>query len=370
MTDDPPEARGVQTSVCPRLSRIAEELADGKSSLASRRALTKFRNEYLVTETRIQGIVPPLVTPLVSRDQLDEPGLLRLIDHVIAGGVHGIFLLGTTGEAPSLSYRLRRQVIRQACQYVSDRVPVYVGVTDTSFVESVELARVARDAGAAAVVLSTPYYFPAGQTELVQYVRRIVPELPLPVVLYNMPSLTKVWFEPETLAQLTEIQAILGVKDSSGDLAYFQRIVELKAIRPDWTMMMGPEHLLVPALKLGADGGVHGGANLFPRLFVRAYELAVADQKAELEPLVAWIEQLQQIYEVGKYGSKYIKATKCGLSLLGICDDQLAEPFNHFLPPERARVSAILDELKLNVLRQGLDSPRGGSEGLPSKEVR
>ncbi|NNE01203.1 MAG: dihydrodipicolinate synthase family protein [Pirellulaceae bacterium] len=295
----------------------------------------------------ISGIVPPLVTPLADRDTIDIDGTRRLLDHVIEGGVSGVFVLGTTGEAPSLSYRVRREFIQLACDVVADRVPVLVGVTDTSFVESVALANVAADAGAAAVVLSTPYYFPAGQTELALYIDHIVQELPLPLMLYNMPSLTKVWFEFDTLAKLTRHQQIVGVKDSSGDIDYFQQLIELKEMRPDWSMMIGPEHLTAEAIRLGGDGGVNGGANVFPKLFVDFYQAAVTDDETEVDRLQEIVDAFQAIYDVGKYASRHIKATKCALSLRGICSDHMAEPFNHFLPPQRAKVKAILDQLDL-----------------------
>jgi dihydrodipicolinate synthase/N-acetylneuraminate lyase len=291
------------------------------------------------------GIVPPLVTPLVDRDTIDQPGTRRLLEHVIRGGVAGVFILGTTGEAPSLSYRLRREFIELVCQIVAGRIPVLVGVTDTSFVETVELAGVAKNAGATTAVLSTPYYFPAGQTELVQYVSHVIDELPLPLMLYNMPSLTKVWFEIDTLEKLSRFDKILGVKDSSGDMEYFKRLVALKELRPDWSILIGPEHLTAEAVKLGGDGGVNGGANIYPELFVRLYEAAVRADADEVEVLSGRVEKLQQIYSVGKYASRFIKATKCALSLEGICSDHMAEPFNHFLPPERARVKEILARL-------------------------
>ena len=296
---------------------------------------------------QLRGIVPPLVTPLVGQDELDQPGLQRLIAHVLAGGVHGLFILGTTGEAPSLSYRLRRELIEQVCRLVDGRVPVLVGITDTAFTESVALANVAADAGAAAVVLATPYYFPAGQTELIGYVEHIAAELPLPLVLYNMPSLTKVWFEIETLKKLASIERIIGIKDSSGDLAYFARLMELKAIRPDWSVMMGPEALLEDAMRCGGDGGVSGGANLVPRLFVDLYETLVSGDTAASSGLQQQVIALQQIYEIGKYASRHIKATKCGLSLLGICDDFMAEPFHRFRQPQREQVAAVLRQLDL-----------------------
>lgn len=296
--------------------------------------------------TRIlSGIIPPLVTPLRGRDELDQAGLERLIEHVLGGGVSGLFVLGTTGEAPSLSYRLRRELIERVCRQTAGRVPVLVGITDTSFVESLHLARFAAEVEAAAVVLSTPYYFPAGQTELSDYVEHLAAELPLPLVLYNMPSMTKVWFEIETLRKLAGIERIIGIKDSGGDLAYFERLMTLRELRPDWSVMMGPENLIPEAMRLGGDGGVAGGANVFPSLFVECYQAAVAGDASRLEKTHRAIGEFQRVYEIGKYASRYIKATKCSLSLLGICDDFMAEPFHRFHAPERQRVEEILRNL-------------------------
>ena len=131
----------------------------------------------------LSGIVPPLITPMRDRDTLDVPGLGRLIERILAGGVSGVFVLGTTGEGPSLSYRLRRELVARVSAQVQGRVPMLVGITDTAFVESLQLARFAADAGAAAVVAAPPYYLPGGQPELQEYLDHLVPELPLPLFL-------------------------------------------------------------------------------------------------------------------------------------------------------------------------------------------
>lgn len=293
------------------------------------------------------GIVPPLVTPLSARDDLDSEGLQRLLDHVIAGGVSGVFILGTTGEAPSLSYRLRREMISESLRIVSGRVPVLVGVTDTAFVESVDLAKHAADCGAAAAVLTTPYYFPAGQTELTAYVQNIAPLIPLPLMLYNMPGLTKVWFEIETLRTLSSIDSIIGVKDSSGDLDFFGSVCKLKSERPDWSVLIGPEAKLAEAHSLGGDGGVCGGANVAPKWFVDCQAGLVEGSPSKVADAQKRIDRFQDIYEIGKYASRHIKATKSALSLCGICSDLPADPFHPFLAPERERVSIILAELGL-----------------------
>ena len=271
---------------------------------------------------------------------------LRLIDRLIEGGVAGIFILGTTGEAPCLGFDLRRHLIEVTCKHVNGRVPVLVGITDPAFVESVKIARVAEQEGADAVVLSMPYYFPAGQTELIRYIKHIMPELPLPVMLYNMPSLTRVWFAIESLRELMDNPKIVGVKDSGGDLEYFESVLSLKERREDWSVLIGPEHLMTQSVALGGDGGVNGGANLFPKLFVDAYYAAAAGDLQRVQELQVTIDKLQGIYEIGKYASKIVKAVKCGLSILGVCDDVMAEPFNSFLPPERRRVQEILEQIE------------------------
>ena len=166
-------------------------------------------------------------------------------------------------------------------------MPVLVGITDTAFVESLNVARTAGEAGADAVVLATPYYFPAGQTELIAYVQHLTQELPLPVMLYNMPSLTKVWFEIDTLRQLSEIDSILGMKDSSGDLDYFRRLVSLRDIAAGLVDPDRPRNLLCEAMDLGADGGVCGGANVLPQLFVGCYEAAVRGDRVQAAALIA-----------------------------------------------------------------------------------
>ena len=170
----------------------------------------------------LTGIIPPMITPLRGRDDLDVAGLERLIEHILADGVSGLFILGTTGEGPGLSYRLRSELIQRACKQVNHRVPILVGITDTSFVESVRVARSAAESGADALVVAPPYYLPEAQPELQEYLEHLIPELPLPVYLYNMPALTKVHFELETVHRAMDEPRIIGLKDSSGDLNYFK----------------------------------------------------------------------------------------------------------------------------------------------------
>lgn len=304
---------------------------------------------------KLSGIIPPMVTPLSGRDQLDVAGLERLIEHILAGGVSGLFLLGTTGEGPSLSYRLRRELIDRVSRQVANRVPILVGITDTAFEESLNIARAAAESGASALVLAPPYYLPEAQPELQEYLDHIVAELPLPVFLYNMPALTKVHFELETVRRAMDNPRIIGLKDSSGDLGYFERVAQLARQRPDWSLFVGPEEKLLAALQIGGHGGVSGGANLFPLLYVRLVEAHRAGKVAEAVELQQAIQRVSDaFYRIGKHSSSIIKGIKCVLACLGICSDFMAEPFHRFRADERRLVEMRLEEIQAELAAANL----------------
>lgn len=303
----------------------------------------------------LTGIIPPMVTPLRDHDTLDVAGLERVIEHILAGGVHGLFILGTTGEGPALSYRLRREVIDRTCAQVRGRVPVLVGITDTAFVESVALARHAADAGTSAAVTTPPYYMPGGQAELQEWLDHLVPRLPLPLFIYNMPALTKVAFELETIRRAMQHPGVVGLKDSSANLDYIGQACALLPERPDWSVLIGPQEVLVAAARLGAGGGVSGGANVFPGLYARLWEAVRsgdATRVQQLDEAVAWVADA--LFHVGRHPSSLIKGLKCALALMGLCDDFMAEPFHRFRPEDRVRLRDRLESLKTRLAPLGV----------------
>lgn len=301
----------------------------------------------------LRGVIPPMVTPLKDRDTLDVEGLERLVEHILGGGVHGLFILGTTGEGPSLSYRLRLELIERVTKQVKGRVPILVGITDTSFAESVNLADYAADHGVAAVVLAAPYYFPARQPELIEYVQNISAAVSLPIFLYNMPSHTKVGFEIETIKKALDLPNIVGLKDSSGQMVYFHEVRQLVKDRPNFSLLVGPEQLLAESVMLGGHGGVAGGANLLPRLYVDLYEAAAKGDLARVQQLHDRVMHISvTLYTVGKYGSAFIKGLKCSLSCLGICSDVMAEPFQRFRDEQREQTKRCLEYLKIDTLER------------------
>jgi len=296
----------------------------------------------------LRGIVAPLITPLIDRDALDAAGLERLVEHVLGGGVQGLFILGTTGEGPSLGHRVRCEMIDQVCDQVQGRVPVLVGITDTSFVESVNLAEYAADAGASAVVFAPPCYFPIDQDALARHVEQLAPELPLRLLLYDIPNHANVGFELATIRRLLELPSVIGVKDSSADMVRFHRLRKLVDQRPDWTLLVGPEELLAEAVLSGADGGVSGGSNLAPRLYVDLLEAARRRDLSRVARLHARVMQIsERIYASTGHPAGVIAGLKGALACLGLIEDVLVEPLPPLEEAQRAAIRRALMELDM-----------------------
>ena len=301
----------------------------------------------MITNSPLCGIIPPLVTPLKNNETLDVESLERLIEHLIAGGVHGLFILGTTGEEQSLSYQVRKQMIQESCRINRGRLPLLVCITDTSIVESIRLAQVAADCGADGVVSAPPYYFATGQPELAQFYEELVPQLPLPVFLYNMPSHVKVSFAPDTVRRIAQNPRVIGFKDSSANAVYFQSVMYKMKERPDFAMLVGPEEITGECVLLGGHGGINGGANMCPELYVGMYDAAKAHDIDRVLRLQQYIMQIStSIYT--QHGSSYLKGLKCALSILGVInDDFVASPFYKFNAPERDKIRQALAALPI-----------------------
>ena len=303
---------------------------------------------YIDMKNEYKGIIPPLVTPLLNHSELDIVGLKKLIEHVITGGVHGIFILGTTGEAQSLSMELRIKMIKETSRLLKKRLPLLVGISDTSLLDSLHLAQIAYEYGADAVVSAPPYYFATGQPELAEFYESLVLQLKLPLFLYNMPTHTKVSFTPATIKRIARNSKVVGFKDSSGNGAYLQSVLYEMRHNDDFTVLVGPEEIMAEAVLLGADGGVNGGANLFPKLYVDLYNAAVEGDLRTVRKLQMKVLQISRtIYTQGDYGSSYLKGLKCALSICGICNGFMASPFNQFDEPHEERIRKALSTIDL-----------------------
>lgn len=297
-----------------------------------------------------RGIFPPMITPLYSDLSLDVPHTEKLIEHLIGGGVHGIFILGTTGEFAGLSSDVKNDLIRLTCRQVKERVPVLVGVTDCSFVESLDLAAIAQESGAKALVAAPPFYMNIGQEELIYYYQNLADSVELPLFLYDMPSHTKITIKVETAVKLSAHPNIIGIKDSSGNAENFRALCEAFKNQPEFKIFVGPEEILAETLEMGGHGGVTGGANLFPKLYAALYE---AFQKKENETVRKLQETIlflsKNLYQNGTYKSGYLKGLKASMAFEGLCHENFAPPLFPYSEAEKVELYEKFLKVKVRV---------------------
>lgn len=295
-----------------------------------------------------EGIIVPLPTPLHSFDRLDVEGLNNLIEHVIAAGVSGISILGHTGEERCLDYKMRQIVISETCSIVDGRTPIFLSISDTSITESYMLANFAATCGVTAMVFSPPYYLTTGQAELVDFYEELLKIIPLPIILYNIESPGQIKIDPQTIMNLLEHPLVVGLKDSSADIIYLNRIIDdVKNLNKDFKVYSGKEEVMFESVLLGCHGCFAGGANLFPELYIELYNAARSNDLSRCLELQSVVMEINKtIYSVGHYHSSYLKGIKCALSLMGIIgDDYMAPPFHKFNIPEREKIKMFLSKV-------------------------
>jgi 4-hydroxy-tetrahydrodipicolinate synthase len=219
----------------------------------------------------LTGIIPPCVTPMHADESVDYPGLCRQIDHLIACGVHGMFVLGTTGEFYALDEGEKQKIVATTMSHVNGRMKVYAGTGAETTREVERLTRMAEKEGVAGVSVLTPYFLKPTQAELIEHFRRVAACTDRDVILYSNPSVCAgVTLEPETVAKLAEIQNVVAIKDSSGD---FEKMLDLIGLVPQsFSVLVGRDTLIDSSLRAGCSGAIPATCNIAPELCVGIYE--------------------------------------------------------------------------------------------------
>lgn len=286
-----------------------------------------------------RGIITAMVTPLKNQTTLDRAGLERLIEHLLAGGVHGLFPLGTTGEAPALPIELRYEMVELTCKQVAGRVPVIVGVTDTSLVTATRFAQRAKDCGAAAVATAPPYYYSLTQYEILHYCENLASHAGIPLLLYNAPGNTNHSLDVDTVRHASQIENIVGLKDSGMSMSYFHTVRAAVARRQDFTLLVGPEELLAECVLFGGHGGMAAGSNVYPRLYVDLFNAAAA---ADMPCVLRLHEEALAFGRAIYHGNNPLRGMKRALEFLNICSSVLTEPLTSFTCEESAAVERYI----------------------------
>jgi 4-hydroxy-tetrahydrodipicolinate synthase len=292
---------------------------------------------------RLRGIIPPVVTPMTPDQETDLPGLRRHIDHMLARGVHGIFVLGTTGEFYALDEAEKQAVVASAIAHVNGRSPVYAGTGAETTREVIRLTKMAEREGAAGVSVITPYFIKPNQTELADHFRRVAESTKLPVVLYNNPATCGgLSIEPETVARLAEVPNIIGIKDSSGDLQNTIEIIR-STPRDKFSVLNGRDTLILAALQFGAQGAIPASCNIAPDLCVGIYESFVKGDVEAAKQFQSRLHPVRMAMSLGTGNS----AVKEAMALLGRSAGPMRAPIAPFGEAQKAKLKAILEKAGL-----------------------
>ncbi|NOU95887.1 4-hydroxy-tetrahydrodipicolinate synthase [Paenibacillus sp. LMG 31456] len=231
----------------------------------------------------IQGVIPPIVTPVDAEECVEEQGLRRVIEHVIKGGVHGILSLGSNGEFYGLDHEQQERAVRITIEQVAGRVPVYMGIGAITTKECVKLARMGESLNAQAITILPPMFLTPSEEELYQHFRKVAESTALPVLLYNNPDRVGNNISANLIERLADIPNIIGVKDSGGDLTLTAEYIRRTRDR-GFKVMAGRDVMILGSLVYGAVGCVASTANIVPALVVEIYEKFMAgDLQGALE---------------------------------------------------------------------------------------
>ena len=291
----------------------------------------------------LSGVLVALASPMTAEGEVDEAGTERLVEHVLAGGVHGLLALGSTGETASLDEPSRRKLLATVVGANDRRVPVFCGVAQPQLSVARAEIEAAGKLGADAALVAPPFYYPTDQAGVLAFYRELAQESPLPVFLYNIPQFTKVVAEPATVATLAREGTLQGIKDSSRDFEYFEGVRIATRDLESFRVFTGSDTMLLASLAVGGAGTICGAANIAPALVVRIFDEYT---RGDFEAARRSQDQLYDLVMAVREGV-FPLAIKAALHILGVCEPWSAPPARRLDERAESRLRERLARLDL-----------------------
>ena len=311
---------------------------------------------------QLQGIFVPMLTPLTSDETVDEASLRRLVDFLIGAGVHGIWAMGTTGEFAALPEAERARGVQATVEQVASRVPVIANVGDSSTGLALRHARHAVEAGADALALTPPHYYPHSMDEMLAHFRTLKEAFPdQPLLVYNIPQTVKVKMTLATTLQLAREGTVQGIKDSQNDLRWFRMLaqtIRAEGREAQFRLFLGTRILIDAALVIGAHGAIPATSNVAPAAAAEAWEAAVRgdfELAARAQEVVMAYEDLVEIARAGSPDAASYSSMKLILREWGVISDpRLTRPLRSFSDEEATDLRTRLAALPHGAARQAV----------------
>jgi dihydrodipicolinate synthase/N-acetylneuraminate lyase len=304
---------------------------------------------------RIQGIFTPNVIPLQANGDINEAELRRYVDWLIANGVHGLYPNGSTGEFTRFTPEERRRIVQIVCQQAGGRVPVLAGAAEATVRDTLAACETYAGYGARAVAIVSPFYYKLCPESVYAYFREIALNSPIDVTLYNIPMFASPIDVP-TIRRLAEFERVVGIKDSSGDMAFMMRMMSaVRPVRPDFTFLTGWEAVLVPMLVIGVDGGTNATSGVVPELTRKLYDLTRSGQIDEAMRLQF---RMLELFDAMLYSADFPEGFRAAVELRGFEVGRSRQPQTDNQRIDRSTLQKVLRCIMADF--GYVDAPPGG----------
>lgn len=286
-----------------------------------------------------KGVIPAMVTPLNKNNGINKAAAVKLTDYLIESGVHGLFVIGSTGEWYGLDYDQKKELIQIVVEQSNGRVPVYAGTGSVTTKETIALSKMAEAAGVTAISILTPVFINPSQNELYEHYKTIASNVAIPVLLYNNPGRTGINLSADLVQELSKIENIIGIKDSSGDMTLTGEYI--RRTDDNFFVLAGRDTLILSTLVYGGKGSIAATANIAPQIPVKIYE---AYMKGDLNEALKAQFELAPLRLAFKLGS-FPTVMKEGLRLIGIDGGETLRPIEPMSVQNRKKLKSILENI-------------------------
>jgi 4-hydroxy-tetrahydrodipicolinate synthase len=294
------------------------------------------------------GMIPALPTPMNADNSIDYSGLKQLIEHLIDGGMNGLLVGGSTGEYSLMSMEERKELIKFVCEISNGRLPVMAGTGCHQTADTIELTNYAAEVGADCALVINPYYMTTSKQGIIEHYKAVAENSSIGIVIYHYPDATGVTLEPELIYEISQIDGIVGIKNTA-DGIHTSKLITLTKDNQNFSVLTGFEHLILPTLALGGHGAIGVVHNLVPRKLAELYNLIVNENN--LKEATKLNQELLELYNVLE--EETIPGTvKAGLEVLGLSGGPSRLPLVSASEQFKVKIKTILSELGELELKQ------------------
>jgi 4-hydroxy-tetrahydrodipicolinate synthase len=289
---------------------------------------------------KLRGIFTPNLVPLDARGQINEVEFRRYIDWLIERGVHGLYPNGSTGEFTRFTADERKRIIKIVCDQARGRVPVLAGAAEANVGETIAACELYHEYGARAVAIVSPFYYKLSPESVYAYFAEIAKHSPIDVTLYNIPMFASPIDVPTIERLAREFERIVGIKDSSGDVAFMCRMMQaVKPKRPEFSFLTGWDVVLMPMLLMGCDGGTNATSGIVPELMRKLWDLVTANRLDEARPLQM---RILELFDAMLYSADFPEGFRAAVELRGFDFGKSRQPLSSAQSIDRAALQRVL----------------------------